>query len=223
MIHLSRLLLNPDNRRAMLEAADAYEMHRTLSKAIAHHAADGETLPRLLFRVEPVTRRGQPVPVIVQTIVEPDWTALTVPEGYFAEPPRTKAGELSLREGQRLRFRLRANPTVRKKVEREFNSKGETRTKRVGLVGVDNQVNWLLRKGSQIGADIDPNSIIVQHSDYRRTRKVLAGQRRPVHLDVLFEGVLTVKHPNGFRASLHQGIGSAKAFGFGLMSVAPAG
>lgn len=39
---------------------------------------------------------------------------------------------------------------------------------------------------------------------------------------VLFEGVLRVTDAAAFRAALERGIGSGKAYGFGLLSVAPA-
>lgn len=39
---------------------------------------------------------------------------------------------------------------------------------------------------------------------------------------VLFEGLLEVTDPDAFRAALEQGIGSGKAYGFGLLSIAPA-
>jgi CRISPR system Cascade subunit CasE len=38
---------------------------------------------------------------------------------------------------------------------------------------------------------------------------------------VLFEGVLQVTDPDGFRETLATGIGSGKAYGFGLLSIAP--
>ena len=39
---------------------------------------------------------------------------------------------------------------------------------------------------------------------------------------VLFEGMLRVDEPEKFLKSVESGIGSAKGFGFGLLSVAPA-
>lgn len=40
---------------------------------------------------------------------------------------------------------------------------------------------------------------------------------------VRFEGILTVTDPDTFRTTVATGIGSAKAFGFGLLSLAPGG
>ena len=41
------------------------------------------------------------------------------------------------------------------------------------------------------------------------------------HLSVTFEGLLTVTSPEALRTAVEQGIGSAKGFGFGLLSLAP--
>jgi len=42
-----------------------------------------------------------------------------------------------------------------------------------------------------------------------------------VHYAVEFQGVLTVTDPALFRTTFTTGIGSAKAFGFGLLALAP--
>jgi CRISPR system Cascade subunit CasE len=42
-----------------------------------------------------------------------------------------------------------------------------------------------------------------------------------VHFAVEFQGVLTVTDPSRFRIAFATGIGSAKAFGFGLLAMAP--
>ena len=41
-------------------------------------------------------------------------------------------------------------------------------------------------------------------------------------LSVRFEGLLQVSDPDRFVGAIRSGIGSAKGFGFGLLSVAPA-
>jgi CRISPR system Cascade subunit CasE len=51
-----------------------------------------------------------------------------------------------------------------------------------------------------------------------KTGKVGMGQRLR---SVRYEGVLEVTNPNGFQKVLTSGIGPAKAFGFGLLSIAP--
>ena len=48
------------------------------------------------------------------------------------------------------------------------------------------------------------------------------GHRDGEFLAVRFDGLLAVTDPALFRNTLQTGIGSAKAFGFGLLSLAPA-
>ena len=125
-MYLSRLILNPRHRRVQRELANPYELHRTLMRGFP----DGlETLndERVLFRVEVEPRTGVPV-VLVQSLNQPDWSWLVASEGYllpesgwpayvFANPA-TKTFDLPLSLGQVLAFRLRANPTAKRRRER---------------------------------------------------------------------------------------------------------
>jgi CRISPR system Cascade subunit CasE len=45
--------------------------------------------------------------------------------------------------------------------------------------------------------------------------------QRGLHSAVEFQGVLTVNDPTGFHETFTRGVGSAKAFGFGLLVIAP--
>jgi CRISPR system Cascade subunit CasE len=40
---------------------------------------------------------------------------------------------------------------------------------------------------------------------------------------VMFDGLLRVSDPDVFRLTLQKGVGSGKAYGFGLLSIAPTG
>ncbi len=50
---------------------------------------------------------------------------------------------------------------------------------------------------------------------------IAQGRDRLTFASVIFEGILEVTDADQFRATLANGIGSAKAYGFGLMSIAP--
>ena len=101
-MYLSRLRLNPHDRKARRDLADPYRLHQTLAAA----AGDDD---RLLFRAEPDAPGGPAV--LVQTHAAPDWARL--PDAY-ARIDGPKPFEPEISEGQRLRFRLVANPTVKK-------------------------------------------------------------------------------------------------------------
>jgi len=186
----------------------------------------------LLFRVEP-SNNGPPV-VLVQTRDDPDrWSHL--PEGYLLAPAECKAINLLVNAGQRLRFRLRANPT--KRVAGKNEGLGSVMVgKRVGLATEADQLRWLLRKGERGGFAIPGSWVDAQHPDTGepvqlpnfRVDVVPEGRDhngKPGHagnfLAVRFEGVLVVDNPEKLRTTVAAGLGSGKAFGFGLLSVAP--
>ena len=75
-------------------------------------------------------------------------------------------------------------------------------------------MGWLLRKGERHGFAVDPFYVrIVELAD-------LYGKRRQQKWFVVqFDGVLEVVEEEKFASALCGGIGSAKAFGCGLLSV----
>jgi CRISPR system Cascade subunit CasE len=80
---------------------------------------------------------------------------------------------------------------------------------------MEEQIEWLQRKAAQGGfAVLSAMPTQQQRTDDRRHELKF--------FSVQFDGVLQVAEPERFRQTLAQGIGSGKAFGFGLLSVAPA-
>lgn len=185
----------------------------------------------MLFRVEP-SRSGQPV-VLVQTRDNPDWSGL--PRCYLLGPAESKRCDLAFAPGQRLCFRLRANPTKKvgsvSKEDRLAGKKGNGQ--RLALLREDEQVAWLLEKAEQGGFRIPgewlqdgdggkaPNfRCDVMPEGWVRCGK--DGHTAGRFHAVRFEGMLEVTDPGRFLLTLQNGIGSAKGFGFGLLSIAPA-
>jgi len=200
MIYLSQLVLNPRSRQVKSELADPYEMHRTLAKAFGD--APGEfASARCLFRVDDTG--DDPPTVLVQSRTEPDWSALAANQSYLVAPPRVKPLALSLSAGQRLSFRLLANPTVCREGRRH------------GLDTEEDQIAWLKRKGEQGGFSV----IQVRVAEAGRTR---AKRGMATFIRVRFDGMLIINDAEAFQSAWEGGIGAAKGFGFGLLSIAPA-
>ncbi len=217
---ISQLILNPSSRQVQRELANPYELHRTLMKAFPIEMPPGQ---RVLYRLE---MRHQPphLTLLVQSTLPPDWSALTK-NGYLLEEPQTKEFKLSFQRGQRLIFRLLANPTKRLR-SKDPNKDG----KRVALYRMEEQEQWLRRKSEQNGFRV--LSLLTTSLDnqaaYKRIRATtnLAdnGEKliwRMTHFAVRFDGVLEVQDEALFYLAIERGIGSAKGFGFGLLSVAP--
>lgn len=195
---VSKLVLDPRSRAARRDLANPYEMHRTLSRAVSQALAEGGE--RLLFRLEPTPAHERPV-VLVQTLSLPDWGVLGA--GY-AEVHPPKPFRPALRPGQRLAFRLRANPAKR---DRETG-------KRVALKTREEKLAWLSRRLEEGGFLLLKGEIL--QDVFLEVPK--AGHRVQVQA-VLFEGLLEVREPEKALKTLRQGVGPGKALGLGLLSV----
>ncbi|MDD5219466.1 MAG: type I-E CRISPR-associated protein Cas6/Cse3/CasE [Candidatus Bipolaricaulis sp.] len=243
--YLSRLLLNPQSRQVRTELAQPYEMHRTLMQAFEGYLADGENRGRekvgMLFRAE-VDERDHRVVVYVQSLMEPEWSFLEDFGEYLldtAEGPTAICKDVSkaygqLLDRQTLAFRLRANPT--KRIGSDAEHGGLLAGKRVGLLREEKQIAWLARKGATAGFELLRAECPHPQEGVQRVPSVTArvegrqeGRKREghqlhtmTHLAVLFDGLLRVTNAADFRQTLIRGIGSGKAFGFGLLSIGPA-
>lgn len=227
---LSKLCLNIRHPEVRHQIRQPYELHRTLwSTGFSQFGK--EELGRVLFRIDSDRTSQAPV-VLIQSERQPDWTSL--PSAFVIETPGCKTFDPHLATGQRLRFRLRANPT--KKVGSATKSERlagvKKNGKRIALVHENDQIDWLLDKGEHGGFTIpgqwrEDNSVKIP--DFRAdivpegwTRCGKEGHRDGDFFAVRFEGLLVVNDANAFLQTLQQGIGSAKGFGFGLLSIARA-
>ncbi len=203
-MYLSKLTLNPRSKWVRQDLRDPYQMHRTVMRGFPG-AVDGGP-GRVLFRVDLPREAGLPI-VLIQSEKEPDWT--TLEQGYLARPAECKPFLPHLAAGQELRFRLRANPTVKRD------------GKRKAVNGQDQRLAWLRRKaeagGFELGWVVDVDEGLL------RGRTGNAPDDHQLQLaSVRFEGVLRVAEPERMIAALRAGIGSGKGLGFGLLSIAPA-
>lgn len=177
-----------------------------------------------LFRIDPGPA-GRAV-ILAQSAVKPDWNYAFHNAGHLlAAPPEAKVYEPDFTAGQRLRFRLAANPTRRfSRNSRERDGKPVAERwvgKRVPVPAgqlLDWLVEWRVRPDEPPGFCVDKDSTTVQ-AGYIYVNKGgnNGGQRLR---SVRYEGILAVTDPDRFRTTLVSGIGPGKAFGFGLLSVA---
>ena len=216
-MYLSRLILNPRNRRVQREVADPYQMHRSIMRAFPDDL--DEQTERVLFRLEPHPRTGTPS-LLVQSLTHPDWSWLAEPgaRGYLlpvdAPNPAIKSFDLSLVPGQALTFRLRANPTVKRKFK-------DGQHKRVGIYREEEQIEWLERKAGWGGFHLVSVNTRRQETVGGRIRRDGATHKLRL-LSVQFDGLLQVMDPERLGQAVRQGIGRGKGLGFGLLSLAPA-
>ncbi len=225
-MYLSRLLLNPQSRAVCRDLADCQELHRTIMSAFPQTEAPGRARERfgVLHRLDVDRRRGR-LTLLVQSLVVPDWTRL--PDDYLIhtvgeENPAVKpVGRIfqALAPGTVLSFRLRANPT--RKIDTKTGPDGLRRHgRRVELVQEEQQIAWLKRKGCEGGFAVLSLRVGGLTKEKGRRRD---GRTAPLTLaGVLFEGHLRITDPQKFVShALARGLGPGKAYGLGLLSLAP--
>jgi len=210
----------------MRDLASPVEMHRSLLRAFPDGLGEGARAKvGLLYRVD-VGRDGGAL-LVVQSSVEPDFARL--PEGYFvgaederlfslgwSENPRVESFDPSqVTQGSRMLFRLRANVT--KVVDTKTRADGTpSNGRRVPLRGDEACLGWLARKAKAAGFVV----VDVRLQDERGPDTGKRGDKTLTFAGVRFDGILEVVDVEAFRAAVVAGIGPAKAFGFGLLSVA---
>ncbi len=245
-MYLSRLILNPRNRFVQRDIGDIFQMHRTILKAFPStgHSSDFRKDNGVLYRVDLERKTGLPL-VLVQSSVLPDWSFLKESGNYLSDDFDSKkilatkpvSGFYEkLSEGQVLLFRLRANVT--RKIDTKTGLDGKKRNgRRVPLRQPTEMIDWLKRKGSQggfelVGVAMDssiPDLLVGQEIDQqsfsRKNSKdsvlTVCGEKPVTFSSVVFEGKLRITHKGAFLKTLVEGVGSGKAFGFGLLSIAP--
>lgn len=223
-MYLSLLRLNPASAAVQRDLRDVQGLHRTIMKAypdVLDPEVEARAYYGVLHRLE-VSRSVGGILLYVQSRVEPNWNAL--PEGYLdtvdglANPAVKRVAEVyaGIREGRVLRFRLRANPT--RKIDTKSAPDGSRRNgRRVPLVGVEEQIGWLARKAEDHGFEL-LQATIARAGSPELVKSYATGR---TFQGVLFEGRLVVRDPQRFQEALAAGIGSGKAYGFGLLSVGP--
>ena len=175
-----------------------------------------------LFRVEP--QPGGRGVILVQSAVEPHWDYAFHNAGYLlAAPHQTKEFDPRFEEGERLQFRLLVNPTKRVPGNHVVRADGKWKDGPRVPVRPEGLFKWLSDRGELSGFAVSEDGVTVQTGYVYFDKKTREGERPQGGRlrSVRFDGVLTVTDPEKLRETIMKGIGSGKAFGFGLLSVAP--
>jgi len=176
-----------------------------------------------LFRVDPIPG-GSPI-ITVQSAVEPDWEYAFQNAGYLlAHPPIVNDFDPRFPPNQRLAFRLRANP-VRRASSNSRDSEGNTldakwHGKRIPVPFHQLDL-WLSRHAERPSSGFKILTIARKTTGYVYLKKKETNEKSQRLFSVLFEGYLEVTDTHNLATTLARGIGPAKAFGFGLLSVKP--
>ncbi len=208
-MYLSRVFLDGQNRETMRLMA---------SPELMHGAVEGcfpEGRQRRLWRLDRLDNRYC---LLIVSPVEPDCAVLAARYGFpGAEPAWQTKPYLPLlkrlKQGQTWHFRLRANPV------RSVKEEGRNRGKVMAHVTIQQQKDWLIKRAGDCGFALEENAFEVVHTQWMRFHK------RQGHLITLrtavYEGYLSIVDKEVFVQTLLEGVGRAKAYGCGLMTLAP--
>ena len=219
---LCKLLLNPRHRAVRRDLSDRYQLHRTVMSLFPD--AGGRAKLQVLFRLE--VDGAAPV-LYVQSAVAPDLSRF--PDDYVlpdwiegvAQAKGLASAWDSLQQDQRLRFRLQANPTRQRFVR---GGRGKT----VALRSEADLLGWLEKRADASGFALQRTAnraVAVQLrplEDVVGWRRSDGGARSRITLGATqFDGRLRVTDLNRFRLALAKGVGGGRAWGLGLLSIAP--
>lgn len=189
-----------------LRLTDSYSWHRAAWQVFP--GRDGQ--PRdFLTRLDP---KGDVLELLILSPVTPERPAWCASDRW-----ESKAVAESFLAHKVYRFSLRANPTRKVAVIREDGTKSKN-GRRLAIHKEEDLLNWLVRKGEQAGFHVEPQTL--RNSPAKPYPFTRAGHRG-AHAGVDFSGVLEVTDPVLFAKAFQSGIGSAKAFGFGLLMLSP--
>ena len=115
-------------------------------------------------------------------------------------------------------FDLYANPTRKVKkpnLDGSFTRHGN----RLAILDPSKQMEWLNRKALESGFILSQRLQleIISGNSHSFTKE----GKRGLHIGVRFKGLLEVCDHDLFTKAFHQGIGSAKGFGFGMLIIKP--
>ncbi len=214
-MYLTRLSLNPRRRGARGLLASPHAMHAAVVSGFAPEqglVADDST-GRVLWRVDV---DGHDTRLFVVSPLEPDLTHVVEQAGWpttsswLTRKYQPLLDQLSV--GQLWAFRLRGN-TV--KQARDVG-------KRVGHVTAEQQVEWLMTRAGRHGfvvrelPDGTPEVVVSRRENSRFHR----GDDVVTLATAQFDGVLEVVDVESMRLALIGGIGRAKGYGCGLLTLA---
>jgi CRISPR system Cascade subunit CasE len=228
-MYLSRVFLNPERRVTREWVTSPQRMHAAVLAGFPESTADN----RPLWRLDKGPHRFE---LLMVSGERPDLMHLVENGGWSTRPPdvadyRPFLDRLEV--GRRYLFRLRANTVRSTKDGVEPGARG--RVVNVGSRAL--QERWLADRAGSLGFAIPSSeedlrsetggllarrNLALTERGIQRFSKNLNGSRIQVTLATAqFDGLLEVTDPSALRGALTGGIGRGKAYGCGLLTLAP--
>ena len=185
---------------------DSYAWHQKVWQAFPDRDKEARNF---LTRLDD-TNDGFRLLILSQTIpTRPDW----------CPTDNWKTSEMadSFLASPQFRFSLLANATE-KKVVRDEQGVRKKNGRRKALTKEEDLREWMQRKATQHGFSIADSQLRVTPMP---KQFFLKKGKSGTHAATRFEGILSISDKETFTQALTTGIGTAKAFGFGMLCLSP--
>lgn len=203
-MYLSRVKINTSIRNTIKFLSSPQVIHAAVE---ASFTDSDET--RKLWRID--YYRGHPYMLLLSQN-KPDFASFIKQFGYPDMPGEVRDYQKVLdilQTGQQYRFRLCANPVY--SIKQTDGQRGKV----VPHITITQQEAWLQDKSERAGFTLNEVAVI------QRGIKKFTRQHKYVTLSTAtYEGVLKIKDAEVFKAKIIQGIGRAKSYGCGLLTLA---
>lgn len=215
-MYFTRMALNPARRGTRLLRASPHAMHAAVLAGFPPDVSTSTVEGRVLWRID---QSGHETYLFIVSPEPPDLTHLIEQAGWpLSSTWQTRdyaplLGQITI--GQHYAFRLVANP-VRQPRDPEFGGR------RVGHVTAAQQEQWLLdraeRGGFRLRVGVEGAPALAVSA--REVKKFSRGKATVTLSTARFDGQLEVADTALFRQTLTGGLGPAKGYGCGLMTLA---
>lgn len=209
MYYISRVEIDTGNRRKIAELTHLGAYHNWVEKSFPEEFAAGER-SRKLWRIDHLNRRSY---LLIVSQSEPDIRQLEAYGVSGTGQCKTYDAFLqSLTHGQKMSFRLTANPARAAKQE---NQRGRV----YPHITVEKQLEYLEKRAERLGFSLVGHDYQIVQRDFPILRK--KGGKSIKLARAIYEGSLIIENAEIFRKTLTEGVGKEKAYGFGMMTVVP--
>lgn len=217
MATFTRVQLNPARRQGRKYLTNPQALHAAVQASFPNDVVVKNE--RILWRLD---QRGHQHTLYIVGPEKPTAAHIVDEAGWEVRPQETADYDRLLErihEGQEWNFELLANPT--KAINRGRGLRGKV----VAHLSVPEQTKWLFGKAESLGVDFgsveQPSFHVTESKNLNFTKRGDDGRVRHVHLvTARFAGSLKVIDANKLRYGLLNGIGRAKGYGCGLLTLA---
>lgn len=208
-MYLTRVKLAKEDRYKMRNLTHLGDFHSWVEESFPKEI-EQKKRTRKLWRLDSLKSN---LYLLLVSETQPDKERLekyAVPNSYESKDYNLFLDSIS--QGQQYYFQLTANPTKSIKNTGDPAKRGRV----VPLISIEDQLQYLYERSEKHGFSIEPNNITIKERGFKDFYR---GNKRLNIISVTYQGILKVTNREKFIKALVDGIGSKKAYGFGLLTV----